>query len=74
MISLIKQIEQLYAPLADRERSYHVYGNGNGNFHVLAVDDGGGFVVANGIPSFKIAELIAESLNVVARMATRGGV
>jgi hypothetical protein len=69
MISLIEHVEQLYAPLADRDRSYQVYGNGDGNFHILAVDDGGGFIVADDIPSFEIAELIAESLNLAARVA-----
>jgi len=57
-----------YAPLAGRDRSHGVYSSGDGNFHVLAADDGG-FIVADNIPSFGIAELIAESLNLAARVA-----
>lgn len=69
MFSLIEQFRQIYASLADRARSYGVYSSANGNFHILAVDDGGGFMIADEIPSFEIAELIAESLNLVARVA-----
>jgi hypothetical protein len=69
IFSLIEEFKQLYKPLADRARSYGVYSSGNGNFRVLAVDDGGGFIIADNIPSFGMAELIAESLNLVARVA-----
>ena len=74
MFSLIDRIKRLYQPLADRKQSYGIYDNGDGNFHILAVDDGGGFIVANDIPCFHIAELITELLNVAAGVATKEGV
>jgi hypothetical protein len=73
MFALIDALKRLYKPLGDRDRSYGVYSSENGNFHILAVDDGGGFIVADQIPSFEIAELVAELLNVAARVATKRG-
>jgi len=72
MFSLIEEFKQLYKPLADRARSYEVYSSGNGNFHILATDDAGGFIIADNIPSFGMAELIAELLNLAAGVATKG--
>jgi hypothetical protein len=69
MFSLIEEFKQLYKPLADRRRYFGVYSSANGNFHVLAIDDNGGFIIADDIPSFQIGELIAETLNLAARVA-----
>jgi hypothetical protein len=72
MVSLIDKLKRIYKPLADRKRSSGVYDNGDGNFHILAIDFNGGFIVADDIPSFGMAELIAELLNLTAAVATRG--
>jgi hypothetical protein len=52
-----------------RKRSYHVCDNGDGTFHILEVDDGGGFIVADQIQSQLIALLLAELLNFAAAVA-----
>ena len=69
MFSLINKIKELYKPLADCKRSYGVYSN-KGNFQIRAVSDDDVFVVADNIPFFMVAELIAELLNVAAGVAT----
>jgi hypothetical protein len=45
-----------------RKRSFHVYGSGS-DYHVLALDDGGGFVVCDSIQHHEQATAIAELLN-----------
>jgi len=69
MLSLIDKIRQLYKPLADCKLTYGVYSNGNGNFQIRAVGDDDVFVVADAIPFFQVAELIAELLNVAGGVA-----
>jgi hypothetical protein len=70
MFSLIDRIRRLYSPLADRKRSYGVYSNGKGNFLIRAISDDDVFVIADNIPFFMVAELIAELLNLAAGVAT----
>ena len=65
MFSIINRIGQLYKPLADCKRSYGVYSK-NGNFQIRAIGDDDVFVIADNIPFFMVAELIAELLNVAA--------
>jgi hypothetical protein len=72
MFSLINRIKELYKPLADCKRSYGVYSN-DGNFQIRAISDDDVFIVADNIPFFMVAELIAELLNVAAGVATRRG-
>jgi hypothetical protein len=68
--SLINKIKQLYKPLAECKRSYGAYSSGKGNFQIRAISDDDVFVVADNIPFFMVAELIAELLNVAAGVAT----
>jgi hypothetical protein len=68
MFSLIDRLKQLYKPLADCKRSYGVYSN-KGNFQIRAISDDDVFIVADNIPFFMVAELIAELLNMSAGVA-----
>jgi hypothetical protein len=52
-----------------RKRSYLAYDNGNGTFHVLQCDEGGGYIVADEIQSQPTALLIVELLNFAAAVS-----
>jgi hypothetical protein len=54
--------------LGDRRRTFCAYGN-KPSFHILAVDDAGGFIVADEIPDAGWAQLIADTLNLMAACA-----
>jgi hypothetical protein len=71
MFSLIYRIKELYKPLADDRYTYGAYSDQKGNFEIRAVGDHDVFTVAAHIPSYGIAELIAELLNVAAGVATK---
>jgi hypothetical protein len=52
-----------------RERSYLVYENGDGTYHVLECDEDGGGIIVDQIQSQLIALLIAELLNFAAAVS-----
>jgi len=51
--------------LFERERSYYVFNNRDGTFHILAVDDSGGFIVADNIEERPIAEELSRHLTML---------
>ena len=71
MFSLIRTIKQLYWPLADHHYSYGAYSDQKGNFEIRAIGDDDVFTIAENIPCYGIAELIAELLNLAAGIATK---
>jgi hypothetical protein len=54
--------------LGGRKRSFHVYGE-HPLFHILCLDENGGFIVCDQIPDAGWAQLIADSLNLMAACA-----
>lgn len=60
----LSETEELYDKIfGSKSWKFSTYSNPDGTYHVLAIDDNGGFAVCDNIPQKEIADLITHLLN-----------